>query len=65
MKTDSEILVHVLRRIDAFEEEANLLVLHGEDRALLELANSPCTRCDLSFSCWSGKELCRKRPLKR
>lgn len=60
-KTDSELLVDLLRKIDAFEEETGRSVLYGEDRELLELANSPCSRCDPSFPCWSGKELCRKR----
>jgi hypothetical protein len=56
----SSELVRLLRLIDDFEESSGRAVLYGEDRKLLERAMTPCARCDPSFSCWSGSELCRK-----
>jgi hypothetical protein len=56
-------LVRVLRAIDSYEEASGQAVIYGEDRKLLEMANTPCSRCDPSFSCWTGQSLCRKQAL--
>ncbi len=55
-----QTLVRLLRAIDAFEEASGQAVLERKDRGLIEMANTPCARCDPSFSCWSGEKLCRK-----